>query len=103
MITIICNFSLRSDLTPEQAGQEMQKTIQVYKGRPGLIRKYICVNFEEQYGCGICLWEDRQSADVYFADALPIMREQFGSEPEVTHFATPLVLDNVTGDAQIGP
>lgn len=101
MITAICKYSLRDDLTPAEAMKEMKETIHVYKGRPGLIRKYICVNMEEKYGCGIYLWEDRASAEAYFADAVPVMREQLGCEPEVTYFFTPLVLDNVTGDVQI--
>ena len=101
MITAVCDFTLRADLSQEQALAEMQESIPVYQGRPGLMRKYICINLSQKRGCGIYLWSDRQSADTYFAEFLPIMREQLGIEPVVTFFDTPGVVDNMTGEVQI--
>lgn len=101
MITAICSFPLRPGLTRAQAVKEMKESLPMYRGRAGLIRKYICIDLEQGRGCGIYLWEDRQSADSYFADVVPAIRRQIGADPQVTFFDTPVVLDNGTGEVII--
>lgn len=81
--------------------KEINETIPVYKGRAGLIRKYICLNFEEQYGLGIYLWQDRALAEKFFAFARAKIREQTGSEPEITLLDTPVIVDNLTGEVSV--
>ncbi|HPF28292.1 MAG TPA: hypothetical protein P5528_09895 [Steroidobacteraceae bacterium] len=98
MITGISRFKLRPGLTKEKAIEEIHETIPVYKGRPGLVRKYICLNFEEGYGMGIYLWENRADAEKFYAFARAKIKEQTGSEPEITLLDTPVIVDNVTGE-----
>ena len=45
------------------------------------------------------LWESREAAEaVYTADWHKRVAERYGSEPTVTYFETPIVVDNVSGD-----
>ena len=101
MLTAICSFPLRPDLSRERAICEMRETLPVYQGRAGLIRKYVCIDPEAGRGCGIYLWTDRPSADAYFAEALPFMRKQLGTDPEVAFFDTPMIVDNSTGEVHM--
>lgn len=101
MITAICSFPLRAGLSREQAVSEMKETLPMYRGRAGLVRKYICIDLDESRGCGIYLWENRQSADSYFAAVIPAIRKQLGADPQVAFFDTPVIVDNGTGEVII--
>lgn len=98
MITALSKFKLRPGLTRDQAIAEIHETIPIYKGRPDLVRKYIGLDFEAGYGIGIYLWKNRESAEKFFAFARAKIREQTGSDPEITFLDTPVIVDNVTGE-----
>lgn len=101
MITAISKFKLRPGLSRSELLADIQHTIPVYKGRPGLVRKYICLNVDEGWGCGVYLWESREQAEQFFAFARAKIREQTGSEPEITLLDTPVIVDNLTGAVHI--
>lgn len=98
MITVFSKYPLREGLTREQAIEEIKETIPVYKGRKGVIRKYICLDFEKRIGYGVYLWEDRKLAEEFYAMARPIIARQVGAEPEILFFDTPVIVDNATGE-----
>lgn len=101
MFTAISRFKLRPGLSREALLADIEKSIPVYKGRPGLVRKYICLNVDEGWGCGVYLWETRELAEAFFAFARPIIREQTGADPEITILETPVVVDNLAGTVEI--
>jgi hypothetical protein len=80
---------------------DIQKTIPVYKGRDGLVRKYIAIDWDKREGQGIYLWNDRAKAEAFYAFARAKIREQTGSEPEITILEAPVIVDNVTGAIEI--
>ena len=64
---------------------------------PGLIRKY-CLFGGDSKVIGVCLWEDRASADRSFDENWRNkMTQRYGAEPQVTYYATPIVVDNALG------
>lgn len=101
MITAISRFRLRDGLTPAQIMEDIKESIPAYKGRAGLVRKYICVNHEERWGCGIYLWETRAQAERFFEFARQKIREQTGADPEITLIDTPVIVDNALGTVEI--
>ncbi len=101
MITSITQFPLRPGLDRTAVIEDIKTTIPVYQGCPGLVRKYIGIDLEGCRGVGVYLWEDRASADAYYAVAMTKMKEQLGVEPEVTFFDTPVVVDNRAGVVEI--
>lgn len=101
MITSITRFPLPPGLDRAALVEDMKKTIPVYQGCPGLIRKYIGIDRDDGYGLGIYLWEDRESADAYYRRALPKMKEQLGVEPEIRFLDTPVVVDNHSGEVRV--
>ncbi len=101
MITSITRFPLPPGLDREALVEDMKKTIPVYQGCPGLVRKYIGIDLKQGYGMGIYLWEDRASADAYYERAMAKMKEQLGVEPEVSFLDTPVVVDNASGEVRV--
>jgi len=98
MITVFSKFQLRPGLTREVAMEEIQETIGWYKGREGCTRKYICLNWEERYGYGVYLWESRELAEEFYAQATKEIERQTGATPEILYFDVPVIVDNLTGE-----
>lgn len=101
MITVFSKFQLRPGLTRDQAMEEIQETIDWYKGREGCVRKYICLDWEERYGFGVYLWESREQAEEFYARATAEIERQTGAKPEILYFDTPVIVDNSTGEVLI--
>lgn len=101
MITAISKFKLPPGLGHEALIDDIKHTIPMYRGRAGLVRKYICLNEAEGWGCGVYLWETRAQAEAFFAVAREMIRKQTGSEPEITLLDTPVIVDNLTGEVAV--
>ncbi len=101
MITAISKFKLPVGLDRAALIEDIKHSIPMYQGRAGLRRKYICINQQEGWGCGIYLWETRAQAEAFFAVAREMIRKQTGSEPEISLLDTPVIVDNVTGEVTV--
>lgn len=74
----------------------MVKSIPIYGKVPGLVRKYFTIG-QADFG-GIYLFKDRASAQAWFSDAWRAKAAAtYGSQPVVTYFDVPLVVDNGGG------
>lgn len=100
-VTVFSKYPLRPGLTKETALAEIQETIHVYKGREGVVRKYICLDWENRIGYGVYLWNDRAAAEKFYDFARPIIAKQVGAEPEILFFDTPVIVDNASGEVFI--
>lgn len=97
MITAITTFQLRKAITREEARNIFLSTAPKYQGVAGLVRK--CYVLSEDGGTvgGIYLWNSRAEAEAMYTESWRIfVREKYGTEPSVTYFDTPVVVDNVT-------
>jgi hypothetical protein len=97
----ISRFKLPPGLDREAILADIRKTIPVYQGRDGLIRKYIAIDWDRREGQGIYLWDDRAKAEAFYAFARAKIREQTGSEPEISIFETPVIVDNASGTVEV--
>ena len=74
----------------------MTKSAPIYAKVPGLVRKYFTIG-RADFG-GIYLFKDRTSAQAWFSDAWRAKAAAtYGSQPVVTYFDVPLVVDNSGG------
>lgn len=74
----------------------MVRSVPVYAKVPGLVRKYFTIG-QGDFG-GIYLFKDRASAQAWFSDAWRAKAAAtYGSQPVVTYFDVPLVVDNSGG------
>lgn len=101
MITAIVTWRAAPGEDRSSILARLRQSIPVYKGRAGLVRKYICLDLEHGRGFGIYLWETREQAEAFYAIARPIIRAETGHEPDVQLYDTPVVVDNLTGETLV--
>ncbi len=97
MITAIVHFPLPEPLTPEEAAEVFRSTAPIYRGLPGLVRKVYLLSEDGRTGGGAYLWESREAAERAFDDDRRRLAERYGAEPSVAYFASPVVVDNLSG------
>ena len=96
MITALVQFSLPKPITVQEAKAIFASTAPRYLGMDGLIRKYYVLSEDGQTAGGVYLWRSRAAAErVYDGAWRAFVREKYGTEPRVTFFDTPVVVDNL--------
>ena len=99
MITAIVQFSLRQPTSLEEAARVFESTAPKYKGLRGLVRKYYLRSEDGRRAGGVYLWETRSAAEaVYTGEWKARVKQLYGSEPEISWFDTPVVVDNEPGN-----
>jgi hypothetical protein len=99
MITALVQFKLPQPVTREKAKEIFLNTAPKYRDVHGLIRKYYLLSDDGTTGGGVYLWRSREDAEkLYTDDWKRFIVEKYGTEPSVQYFATPVVVDNLTGE-----
>lgn len=97
MITVLTTFTLPQPITVEEARRIFLSTAPTYRGVPGLLRKTYVLSQDGATVGGIYLWNSRPEAEALYTEAWrSFVREKYGTEPTVTYFDSPVVVDNVT-------
>lgn len=97
MITAITTFRLPKPITRDEARALFLSTAPKYQGMPGLVRKVYVLSEEGDTAGGIYLWTSRVEADAVYTESWrAFVREKYGTDPTVTYFDSPVVVDNVT-------
>jgi hypothetical protein len=97
MITVITNFRLPEPITRDEARRIFLSTAPKYQGVLGLVRKVYVLSPDGTTAGGIYLWNSRAEADAMYTESWrDFVREKYGTEPSVTYFDSPVVVDNVT-------
>lgn len=96
MITAMTTFVLPKPITREEARNIFLSTAPKYRGVPGLLRKTYVRSQDGTTVGGVYLWNSRPEAEAMFTDAWrSFVREKYGTDPTVTYFESPVVVDNV--------
>ena len=99
MITVITKFKLPNPVTREEARSIFQSTAPKYKNVEGLYRKCYILSQDGIEVGGVYLWNSRANAEAMYTETWKdLMREKYGTDPTVTYFETPVVVDNVTNE-----
>ena len=97
MITALVELDFPAGTTVAEAAEIFKQMAPEFRVMPGLIRKY-CLFGGDSKVIGVCLWEDRESAELSFDDNWRrTMAQRYGAEPQLTYYATPIVVDNALG------
>ena len=97
MITVIDTFQLPKPITRDEARRIFLTTAPKYQGVAGLVRKYYLLSQDGRTVSGIYLWNSRAEADAMFTESWrAFVREKYGTDPSVTYFESPVVVDNLT-------
>ena len=97
MITTITTFKLPRPITRDEARRIFLSTAPTYQGVAGLVRKSYVLSEDGSTAGGVYLWHSRADAEaLYTARWRAFVREKYGTDPSVTYFDSPVVVDNVT-------
>ncbi|MEX8191585.1 YdhR family protein [Comamonas guangdongensis] len=102
MITTITTFNLPQAITLDEAREIFKSTAPKYRDVPGLLRKQYVLTPDGKTAGGVYLWKSREDAEAMYTDAWrAFVREKYQTEPSVSYFETPVVVDNVAGQIQL--
>ena len=99
MITALVQFKLPKPMTRNEAQEIFSTTAPRYRDLQGLIRKYYILSEDGGTAGGMYLWKSREDAEqVYNDDWKKFIFDKYGSEPSITYFESPIIVDNLTGE-----
>src|SRR6185437_9595579 len=99
MITEIVIFSIPDGMTREEVVANYRRSSPGWRANPDLIRKNYLYDADNRRAGGVYLWRNMDAARrARDAAWLERVRRNYGSEPVVQYFETPLVADNAIGE-----
>ncbi len=99
MITALVQFKLPEALSRVQAQEIFSGTAPKYRAVQGLIRKYYILSEDGKTAGGVYLWKSREDAErLYTDDWKEFILEKYGSNPFITYFESPVIVDNIAGE-----
>ncbi len=97
MIIAITRFQLPEPITYKEAREIFLSTAPTYQGVAGLVRKHYVLSQDGSTAGGIYIWNSQADADAMYTDSWKnFVREKYGTEPSVTYFDSPVVVDNLS-------
>ena len=98
MITALVEIKLPEPMTRDKAQAVFADTAPKYREVKGLIRKYYLLSEDGATAGGVYLWKSRQAAEqLYTDDWKAFIVQKYGTEPSVTYFDSPVIVDNLVG------
>lgn len=99
MITAIVQFTLQGPVTPEKAKELFAASAPKFRGVPGLVRKYYLLSGDGRTAGGVYLWKSRAEAEaLYTPEWKKSIADRYGSQPTITFYESPVVVDNLSGE-----
>jgi hypothetical protein len=96
MITAFTTFTLPKPITREEARSIFLSTAPKYRGVQGLFQKIYVLSHDGTTVGGVYLWNSRPEAEAMYTESWrSFVREKYGTDPTVTYFESPVVVDNV--------
>lgn len=103
MITALIQIKLQQPITQEEAREIYLGTAQKYRDIEGLIRKYYVLAEDGGTAGGVYLWNSRDDAERFYSeDWKKFIFDKYGTQPLVTYFHSPVVVDNSLGEVISG-
>ena len=97
MITVFTTFTLPKPITREEARGIFLSTAPKYRGVQGLLRKTYVLSQDGGTAGGVYLWNSRPEAETMYTESWrAFVSEKYGTDPIVTYFESPVVVDNVS-------
>jgi heme-degrading monooxygenase HmoA len=103
MITVLVQFKWPTPVTRDQAQEIFSDAAPKFRDLPGLIRKYFLLSQDGGTTGGVYLWKTREDAERFYTSGFrQWIVDQYGSEPSITYFESPVVVDNLIGEITTG-
>jgi hypothetical protein len=96
MIIVLTAFTLPEPITREEARSIFLSTAPKYRGVQGLFKKHYVLSEDGSTAGGVYVWNSRPEAEAMYTDSWrSFVRAKYGTNPTVTYFESPVVVDNV--------
>ncbi len=101
MVTVIVQFKV-GDAKVEVLKKVFADSVPKYQQVPGLLRKYYLLSDDGDTAGGVYLWKSRADAEaLYTQEWKQMIKEKYGSEPVLSYFESPVIVDNQYGETHI--
>ena len=101
MITVIVQFKV-GDAKVEALKEAFAASVPKFQQVPGLLRKYYLLSDDGETAGGVYLWKSRADAEALYTHAWKqMLEEKYGSEPVLSYFESPVIVDNQNGETYI--
>ncbi len=101
MVTVIVQFKV-GDAKVEAVKETFVDSVPRYQQVPGLLRKYYLLSDDGDTAGGVYLWKSREDAEaLYTQEWKQMIKEKYGSEPVLSYFESPVIVDNQYGETHI--
>ncbi len=101
MVTVIVQFKV-DDAKFEALKEIFVASVPRYQQVPGLLRKYYLLSEDGDTAGGVYLWKSREDAEaLYTQEWKQMIKEKYGSEPVLSYFESPVIVDNQYGETHI--
>jgi heme-degrading monooxygenase HmoA len=91
--------ALSAPVSEAEAAERARNGASFYEGVPGLLAKHYLRSGDGSTVGGVYLWESKEVGETFFAGE---WRQRIaalnGSDPDITWFEAPVVIDNVHGE-----
>ena len=95
MITVIVNFKIPNGFIRDEVIAKFEQSTSKWLDNPDLIRKYYLIDIDRGIAGGVYLWKEKMHADIWLgAEFRKMVKDNYGDEPLLQFFETPIVLDN---------
>ena len=102
MITTLVQFQIEGSDQVEAIKKVFADSVPRYQQVPGLLRKYYVISEDHTRAGGVYLWKAREDADALYTDEWKQMiRDKYGSDPVISYFESPVIVDNQHGETHI--
>ena len=99
MITVIVYFKLPDGMTREEIISKFEQTTQKWRDNRDLISKNYLIDLDSGIAGGVFLWNQKMHAEIWLgAEFKKMIKENYGGEPTIQFFETPIVVDNIAGN-----
>ena len=97
MIIVLTAFTLPKPITLDEARRIFLSTAPTYRDVQGLFRKHYVLSEDGRTAGGVYLWNSKPEAEAMYTPTWrSFVREKYGTDPVVTYFESPVLVDNVT-------
>ena len=101
MLTVIVQFKINGAKV-EALKEIFVESVPRYQQVPGLLRKYYLLSDDGDRAGGGYLWKTREDAEaLYTQEWKQMIKENYGSEPVLSYFESPVIVDNQYGETHI--
>ena len=98
MITVIVYFKLPDGITREETISKFMQSTQKWSDNQDLIHKNYLIDLDRGIAGGVYLWKEKMHAEIWLgAEFRKMIKDNYGDEPTLQFFETPIVVDNIAG------